>query len=367
MGIYDSEQGPDYGDEGRRMDRDLIPWLRSEWGVDVFLTEFPYFQYVPEDIPPEDDEKVSEYLTNEWVDGLDDIPGSILQRGPYRTDVVAVRVDRRALRTRISRLGHAEPLNGSGQTKRRRRRTYLTFRGDGPMTREYWEQDHGGQDELRSYGEDSARRAFGWLKKRRFLAPVGGNAWDAVDIPLHVHGGVHAIELKIPEGEWPKAVEQAARASVYADYRWIAVPGLATTPIPSEVSERCQETGVGVLTVSPTDGVEVRQWAEQCTPVVDRDLLDRYNVERWDVNERALKGLKDVQDSDRSGWERNWAVLMAETGVCGDILAEVDADSVEIEPEPPTVHGYSVNADSEPQYEPEDADHKPLTAFGGDE
>lgn len=360
MGIYDTEQGPERsGPDVSRLDADLTPWLQREWGTDVFLTEFPYHQYQGVDKP------LGEYAKRR-MDRRDgdvgpmDLGDYAVQDGPYRTDVVAVRVNRRALRTRIQRLGHHTPLNQPGQGKRRYRRTFLTFMGDGPMRREYWESEHGGRDELRSYGEDSARRAFGWLKKRRFLAPVGGGAWDAVDIPLHVHGGVHALELKVERGEWDTALEQASRASVYADFRWVAM-GQDVADRALANTERFQSEGVGLLTVHPEEGVTVHVWAEQCTPEVDRDLLDRYMVERWDVNERVLSELetrrKTEQDPDRDPDE--WVPDVP------DLIGELQREGLEIEPEPPTVHGHSACFEDEPatEYESEDTEHKPLSAF----
>lgn len=366
MGIYDTEQGPDYHDpDVTRLDADLKPWIRSEWGSDLFLTEFPYYQYAGRDFPPEDDDRCQDWMEKDWTDeDPRQWTDSVAQKGPYRTDLVAVRVNRRALRTRVQRLGHHTPLNQPQQGKRRYRRTFLTFKGDGPMRREYWQQDHGGPDELRSYGEDSARRAFGWLKKRRFLAPVGGGAWDAVDIPLHIHGGVHAVELKVERGEWKTALKQASRASCFADYRWVAYDR-STAPIKSDQLETFRNNGVGLLTVHPDDGVEIEVWAEQCTPEVNRDLLDRYMVERWDCNERVLSKLETRRekeqdpDSDPDEWV---------PGV-PDILGELDPDSLETDSEPPTIHGYTAGFDDDASADPEDGEdesHKPLTAFAGE-
>ncbi len=362
MGFYDTEQGPEYHDpDVSRLDADLKPWIRREWGTDLFLTEFPYYRYAGRDFPPEDDDRCRDWMDKDWTDeDPRQWTDMVAQRGPYRTDLIAVRVNRRALRTRIQRLGHHTPLNQPQQGKRRYRRTYLTFTGDGPMTREYWEQDHGGPDELRSYGEGSARRAFGWLKKRGFLAPVDGDRWDAVDIPLHVHGGVHAVELKVDRGEWDTALEQASRASCYADYRWVAM-GEDVADAALANTERFQSEGVGLLTVHPEDGVTVHVWADQCTPAVDRDLLDRYMVERWDVNERVLSKLEtrhekeQEPDADPDEWV---------PGV-PDIIGNLDLGDLETDSEPPTTHGQTAALadDDSDEDDSEGEDHKPLTAF----
>jgi hypothetical protein len=361
---YDTEQGAEYGDDATRLDDDLKPWLRREWDLDLFLTEFPYHQYAGVDFPAREDKKVRNWLEQVQDEpDLDSVPDSVKQKGPYRTDLVGIRVDRRALRTRIQRLGHHTPLNQPREGKRRYRRTYLTFAGDGPMTRNYWENEHGGPDELRSYGEHSASRAFGWLKNRRFLAPIGkGRAlWDAVDIPLHVHRGVHAVELKVERREWDTALEQARRARVFADYRWTAMDADAADPALAN-ADAFRDAGVGLLTVHPEDGVQVHVWAERCTPEVDRDLLDRYMVERWDVNERALMKLETryEKEQDPDADPERWV-----PGV-PDILGELDLDNLETEPDPPTVNGHTAAFASGQRSTSEDPDHKPLSAFTGE-
>lgn len=363
MGIYDTEQGPDFADPGvTRLDTDLIPWLRDEWGTDVVLDEFPYHQYAGADFPPEDDEKTRDWLEMDWTD---DDPmkwtDEVARKGPYRTDLVAVRVDRRALRTRIQRLGHHTPMNQPQQGKRRYRRTYLSFLGDGPMRRSYWESEHGGKDELPGYGEASASRAFGWLKKRGFLANVGGEAWDAVKLPLHVHGGVHAIELKVETGEWDTALEQAARADVFADYRWVAM-GRDVADRALANRERFQSEGVGLLTVHPEHGVEVCVWPEQSTPVVDRELLNRYMVERWDVSERVLSKLELRYDKEQDPEQdpEQWA-----PGV-PDILGQIEREGLETEPEPPTVHGHTAATETTADAADSTGKHRTLTEFGND-
>jgi hypothetical protein len=274
--------------------------------------------------------------------------------------LVGVSVDTLALRTRIQRVGHTEPLNQSGQGKRRYRRTYLSFRGDGPMTRGYWQGDHGGEDELRTYGEDSASRAFGWLKKRRFLAPVGGQMWDAVDPPLHVHGGVHAVELKIPRSEWGKAVKQAARADVFADYRWVAVPD--SGGVDQSIRDRCADTGVGLLQTHPDRGVTPRMWPEQCTPDVDRHLLNRYMVERWDVNERVLKRLTTRYERELDP-DSDADVYAPDTP---NILRELDPERLETEQSPPTANGFTGWSSDATGHSDPPGQNKPLDRFTGD-
>lgn len=365
MGKYATEQGGD-SDDGPRLDADLKPWAREEWGLDVFLDEFPYFQYAGQDFPPEDDDKARDWMGKDWTD--DDPatwPDYVKQRGPFRTDIVGVSVDRQALSTRIRRLGATESMNGSTQAKRRRRRTYLSFVGDGPMTRDYWEQDHGGTDELRGYGEGTARKAFGWLKKRGFLREVGNTAWDAVDLPLHVHGRTHAFELKLSPGEWDTALEQAARASVFADYRWV-VYDRDTAPTDPAQLETFRERGVGLITVHPEDGVEIEVWADQCTPEVTREVLNRYNVERWDVNERVLKQLNRAYEWEPPDPDPDAMFTPVEPSA-PNILSDLDPANLEIDPNPPTVHGGRVAEGSTPD-PTEDVKqvHKPLTAFGGE-
>lgn len=375
MGTYATEQGGEGGDDAPRLDEDLTPWLRDEWGLDVFLTEFPYFQYAGVDFPPEDDEKTDHWL-NEVLEqpALDRVPDSVRQKGPYRTDIVGVRVDRRALRERIRRVGTPESMNGSGQKKRRNRRTYLSFVADGPMSRKYWEKGHGGtewtrpdgpENEVRSYGPSSASRGFGWLKKRGFLAPVGNGRWDAVDLPLHVSGGVHAFELKISRGEWTKALKQASRADVYADYRWVVYPH-PSAPLRQDELESFKNNGVGLITVHPEDGVEVPVWADRCTPEVDRELLDRYNVERWDVNERVLKRLHTVYSKDRESWGGDRPIPES-FGLETDILSDMAVDELETVVSPPTSNGHRApEGMGGPDTSPEDPMNKTLTAFGGD-
>lgn len=350
---YDTEQGGEYHHDGDQLDADLKPFLAREWGADVFISEFPYFQYAGYDFPPEDDDDVMWALEQDYhPDDPRKLRDFTAKKGPYRTDLVAVNPDRRALATRARRLGHLESMNGSGDAKRRRRRTYLSFVGDGPMTRTYWEGDHGGGDELRTYGEHSASRGFGWLKKRGFLAPIGA-AWDAVDIPLHVYGRAHAVELKLSRNEWDTGLDQAARADVFADYRWLAMDA-DTVDAALANADEFRERGVGLLGVHPEDGVTVHVWAEQCTREVDRALLDRYNVERWDLNERVLSELTRANPERDHGRDEP-RLSLDDLGVSGDGMAE-----------PPTVN---TGRDAK-EHAPEDGDageHKPLTEFATEE
>jgi len=353
---YNKEQGHADGDD-TPLSADLKPWLRREWDMDLFVSEFPYFQYAGVDHPVEDDPRCEDWMADEW--GPDDpaeIPDSIRKSGPYRTDLVGLNINRRALRTRIKRIGHATSLNGSQSTKRRRRRTYLTFVGDGPMTREYWEQNHGGDGELRTYGSHSASRAFGWLKKRGFLREVR-SGWGAVDIPLHIHGRAHAFELKLDRNEWETALEQASRADVFADYRWVVYDS-DTADRALANADQFRSEAVGLITLDP-DGCEVHVWAEQCSPTVDRDLLDRYNVERWDLNERALKALNTRYEKEREPGNR------ADRWVPGvpDILGEINHEDIRHDANPRTVHGGDRTVKRCQKTSEDTTDHKPLSAF----
>lgn len=284
MATYSSEQG---GDSGRAMDADLRPWLRETLGADVILSEFPYHQYRDDDHP-----QVQNMAEIRDCDPSEIQSDYARQEGPFRTDLVAVVVDWVAVTNRANTLGHLTPLNQPRSGKRKYRRTYLNFVKDGPMERRYYEDAHGtskGESEPRGYGSASAKSAFGWLKKRGFLKQHPAGGWDAVDIPLII-AEAHAIELKIYAREWEKALEQASRSSVFADYRWVAYD---EDEIPDVLDHRAafEDEGVGLLAVSPTS-TRVVIAAEHRPPVIDEDLLNRYMVERWDLNERVLKDIR---------------------------------------------------------------------------
>lgn len=283
------------------MDQDLVPWFRENWNVNVVLDEFPYWQYKGDDHP--DVQEYADLMNGE----PSDVPttSSVRQDGPYRTDLVAVDVDPIALRERRTTLGHLESMNTGPKRHRQRKylRCYNDFLRDGPMDREYYETVHD------TYGQSTASRGFAWLKKRGFLVPApaldknegedetGGVGHAAVQFPLHVDGGVHAVELKRDRMEWDTALDQADRARCYADFRWVAFDQ-DTADLALRHLDAYRERGVGFLTVHPEDGVEVHLDAEYCTPEVDADLLSRWVVERWDLNERALARLNAGEETD---------------------------------------------------------------------
>jgi hypothetical protein len=269
------------------MDDDLRLWLEEELKTSVILSEFPYHVYRDDDHP-----RVVEQAEIRGCDPAEVSGDYVRQEGPFRTDLVAVVVDWMAVTQRANILGHLTPMNQPRSGKRKYRRTYLNFVKDGPMEREYYEEYHGtskGASEPRGYGVGSAKPAFGWLKKRNFLKPHPAGGWDAVKLPL-VLGEAHAIELKIYAREWETALEQAKRASVYADYRWVAYDEDEIGEVLKH-REAFEDAGVGLLAVSQT-GVRVCVPSTYDPPDIDADLLNRYMVERWDLNERVLKKIQ---------------------------------------------------------------------------
>jgi hypothetical protein len=269
------------------MDADLRPWLEAELNASVILSEFPYHQYRGDDHPA-----VAERAELLNCDPAEISGDWIRQEGPFRTDLVAVMVDWMSATQRANILGHLTPLNQPRSGKRKYRRTYLNFVKDGPMEREYYENCHGtskGEAEPRGYGAGSARPAFGWLKKRGFLHPHPAGGWDAVTLPL-VIAEAHAIELKIYAREWETALEQASRADVFADYRWVAYDESEIGEVLPH-AEAFEARGVGLLAVSQT-GVRVCVQAVYDPPKMDDAMLNRYMVERWDLNERVVKRIQ---------------------------------------------------------------------------
>lgn len=298
---YSAEQG------ANGMDRDVIPFLRREAGVNVVLSEFPYFQYDG----PEDSERVREFMdlygwTDVWA-----VPNHLRENGPYRTDVVAVAIDSERYQHRLETLGHGESMNnGEGWGKEQpRTRTFLNFLRDGAMTRDYYVNGHGYGGEATAYDARVSERAFQWLAEHDFLTPApdaedaatnghrdDGPPYTVADIQPVIHGGVHAVELKREPGEWDTALEQAERASVYADYRHV-VFSRPTAGRALDNLEAFRERGVGLMTVGPSEGVTVHAPAERCTPTVDHGLLSRPYCERMDLNERVVDRL-DAEESD---------------------------------------------------------------------
>jgi len=285
MTRYAREQGED------GMDQDLIPWLEREWSVDITLSEFPYFEY----IGPEDSREVRERLTMYGCDNIWTLPDHLRESPPYRTDVVAVRVDHRALERRERETGNRHTLittEGWGQPQPRLR-TFLNFRRDGPMTREYYLKDHGLFGEPNAMNEGDSGRTFQWLADMGFLTDTPGvEGWEAADI-LTLFGAVHAIELKREPGEWRTALEQASRADCYADFRWVAMSD-PTADRALANTNALQSEGVGLMTVS-SSGVTVHVDADRCTRAEDADLLSRPYCERWDLNERVMKRVTESE------------------------------------------------------------------------
>lgn len=281
---YSAEQA----DDGSGMDADLLPWLRSEWNVDVEVSEFPYFHY----LTAEESEDVARWMDSYGCDDIWTLPPKLRESSAYRTDIAAARVDSRAVDRRATRVGHLETLtDGEGWGKEQPHlRAYLNIRRDGAMTREYYVRDHGLHGEPNGQPPEVADRELDWLIRNRFVetSPDDPPEYRPVDI-RPVFAAVHAVELKRDPREWQTAMEQAARAEVYADYRWVCYSErTADRALANAGAFRAE--GVGLLTVSSsTGGGTVHVEPERVTPPEDHDLLSRPYCERWELNERVLK------------------------------------------------------------------------------
>lgn len=277
--MYSREQGED------GMDADLNPWLRSERNADVILSEFPYFQYAG----PEDSRVIREWMDAYGCDDIWTLPDHLRESATYRTDLVAVRVDHRALERRTRALGHQRTLitrEGWGQPQPRLR-TFLNFQRDGPMTRRYYVQDHGLHGEPSALDEVDSERTFRWLADHGFLVEnPGKEGWKPVDAGF-IAAAIHAIELKREPGEWDTALEQAARSDVFADFRWVAMSE-STADRALANADAFRTEGVGLISVS-SSGATVHVEPERCSPGEDHALLSRPHCERWDLNERVMK------------------------------------------------------------------------------
>lgn len=277
---YAAEQG----DGG--MDADLIPWLGRRWSVDIVHSEFPYFEYAG----PEDSENIHEWMNLHGCTDIWTIPDRIRESSAYRTDVVGVRVDERALDRREREVGHLHPLTGAEGWGREQPylRAFLNFRRDGMMSRDRYVNDHGLDGEPNGQDPQTSEDAVEWLTDHGFLTRFAGDL-EAVNIDT-LFGSVHAVELKREPSEWDTALEQASRASVYADYLWVCMSeGTARRAIRN--ADAFSERGVGLVTVSsPTGRVETHvQPEKQAVGERSHDLLSRPYCERWDLNERILK------------------------------------------------------------------------------
>lgn len=279
---YSAEQA----DDGSGMDADVDPWFRERRNADVVVSEFPYFQYAG----PEDSEEIQRWMDSYGADDIWTLPDRLRESATYRTDMVAVRVDDRVVDRRSRRVGSLQPLIGREGWGREQPelRAFLNFRRDGQMTRDEYVHDHGLRGEPNGQPPEVSERAFAWLADHGFLTENPGDEWDAVDIrPLFA--AVHAVELKREPGEWETALEQAARADVYADFRWTCFSE-PTASLALANSERFRSEGVGLMSVSSSTGeVTVHVEPERVTPSEDHDLLSRPYCERWDLSERVLK------------------------------------------------------------------------------
>jgi hypothetical protein len=283
---YTAEQA----DDGTGMDADLIPWLERSRDVDLTLSEFPYFHY----LGPDDSEEIRKWLDSYGCTDIWTLPDHLRESSAYRTDLVAVRVDERALDRREREVGHHRPLIGREGWGREQPnlRAWLNFRRDGPMTREFYIQDHGIHGEPNGQPPEVSERTFSWLADHGFLTETPGGEYRAADIQP-VFAAVHAVELKRVPSEWDTALEQADRADVYADFRWTCFSeGTANRALAN--TDAFRERGVGLMTVSSSTGsVTVHVEPERVSPSEDHSLLSRPYCERWDLNERVLKRWTD--------------------------------------------------------------------------
>jgi hypothetical protein len=234
--------------DGRGMDADLIPWLKRTHNVDVSVSEFPYFQYAG----PGDDVEISRWLETYGCDDIWTVPFHIRESATFRTDVVGVRVDSRDVGRRERTVGHLSALiSGEGWgSPQPKLRAFLNFRRDGPMTRRYYREDHGLHGEPNSQPPEYRESSVRWLADHGFLTETPGETLTAADIRPHL-AAVHAVELKREPREWRTALEQADRADVYADHRWVCMSE-ATADRALANTERFRERGVGLITVSPS-------------------------------------------------------------------------------------------------------------------
>lgn len=284
MTLYDVEQDPESGQTA--VADDASSWMRNlVSGDSQVFSEFPYYTY-----------SSSNDTVNRWpMPGTQATPREVSRHGPFRTDLVLVGINHRLIAERSRTLGHLISLNQDKSEKRKYRRSYLNFVKDGPMTRSYYENCHGeeagtGPKELFSYSPSVSKSAFGWLKKRGFIQPVDGQGWDATMVPLHL-SEVHVIELKRKQSDWKEALKQAKRAECFADFRWVAYDRDGAQQAINN-SSKFQQAGIGLVTVSPDTVNTVVEPGR--VGISDRELLNRHTVEKWDLNERSLRRIVDV-------------------------------------------------------------------------
>lgn len=289
--MYAAEQSDDVEGEGRAMDEDVIPWFHRHWNTDLTLREFPYLQYDG----PDDSAEVRQWMDTHGADDIWALPDHLRESEPYRTDVVAVRVDPRAVHRRERAVGSLTPLirREGWKQDHPRLRAWCNFRRDGPMTADYYVNTHGVGEEPNGQPRGQSKTTVKWLGDHGFLREnPGGEGLEPVDIGF-LFAAAHAIELKRETSEWDTALEQASRADVFADFRWVAMSE-RTAHRAVENLETFRGRGVGLISVSSSTGdVTTHVEPERCTPPEDHDQLSRPYCERWTLNERILKRLDD--------------------------------------------------------------------------
>ena len=209
--------------------------------------------------------------------------------GNYRTDIAAVNVNPYRLGNRKEALGHVTPMPDG----RKFRRSYREIQKVEPISRNDWIHEDG------TYAEQTARESWDWLAEHDYLrvcspSELGKKSVDEshyVTVKYPDVCDICAWELK--QGDWEKALHQAKRAEVYAEYRMVLLDSGAIDEALENKSDFIN-SDVGLASLS-MDGIEVhvRPSKRRTLRTTTRQLL----------NERALL---ELGDDTLQGMIREW-------------------------------------------------------------
>lgn len=181
----------------------------------------------------------------------------------YRTDLVTTYTVDDKIDERSEIFGDITPI----PPKRKFIRSYNKIRDKGPMTRNYWINE---DSTYRT--EQICREVWDWFNENGYLFDSGDGKmiYPYQDVLM-----VNAFELK--QKDWQKAIKQAERAKMYADYRWVVMD---EGYIENVAKNTFEGYGVGLMSLNREE-VTIHVYPDKCDTTITQT--------RQYLNEKTLK------------------------------------------------------------------------------